>query len=145
MNFTQAISAGFSNYVNFAGRAIRSEYWYWALFVVLGSIVARIIDAVIGIGLFNSIFGLAVLLPSIAVGVRRLHDLDRTGWWLLLDFIPVIGWIVLIVWFCSRGTVGANRFGPALKQQAGALHRPVFSGRFFAQLLRAPAIAHALA
>ena len=112
MNFTQAISSGFSNYVNFAGRAIRSEYWYWALFVVVGSIVARIIDAVIGIGLFNSIFGLGVLLPSIAVGVRRLHDLDRTGWWLLLDFIPVIGWIVLIVWFCSRGTVGANRFGP---------------------------------
>jgi uncharacterized membrane protein YhaH (DUF805 family) len=112
MNFTQAISSGFSNYVNFAGRSIRSEYWYWALFVVLGSIVARIIDAVIGIGLFNSIFGLAVLLPSIAVGVRRLHDLDRTGWWLLLDFIPVIGWIVLIVWFCGRGTVGANRFGP---------------------------------
>jgi uncharacterized membrane protein YhaH (DUF805 family) len=112
MNFTQAISSGFSNYVNFAGRAIRSEYWYWVLFVLLGSIAARIIDAVLGIGLFNSIFGLAVLLPSIAVGVRRLHDLDRSGWWLLLDLIPLIGWIVLIVWFCGRGTPGANRFGP---------------------------------
>jgi uncharacterized membrane protein YhaH (DUF805 family) len=112
MNFTQAISSGFSNYVNFAGRAIRSEYWYWTLFFFIGSIVASIIDAVLGIRMFDTIFGLAVLLPSIAVGVRRLHDLDRTGWWLLLGFIPLIGAIVLIVWFCSRGTVGANRFGP---------------------------------
>jgi uncharacterized membrane protein YhaH (DUF805 family) len=112
MNFTQAISSGFSNYVNFAGRAIRSEYWYWALAVLIGSIVTEIIDALLGIRLFNPIFGLAVLLPSIAVGVRRLHDLDRSGWWLLLGFIPLIGAIVLIVWFCSRGTIGANRFGP---------------------------------
>jgi uncharacterized membrane protein YhaH (DUF805 family) len=112
MNFTQAISSGFSNYVTFAGRAIRSEYWYWTLFFFIGSIVAGIIDAVLGIRVFDTIFGLAVLLPSIAVGVRRLHDLDRSGWWLLLGFIPLIGAIVLLIWFCSRGTVGANRFGP---------------------------------
>jgi len=112
MNFTQAVSSGFSNYVNFAGRATRSEYWYWVLFVIVASIVASITDVVLGIRLFKPIFGLAVLLPSIAVGIRRLHDLDRCGWWLLLNFIPLIGAIVLIVWFCSRGTVGANRFGP---------------------------------
>ena len=94
MNFTQAISSGFSNYVNFAGRAIRSEYWYWVLFVIVVSIVASIIDAVLGTTLFNPIFSLAVLLPSIAVGVRRLHDLDRSGWWLLLSLIPLIGAIV---------------------------------------------------
>jgi uncharacterized membrane protein YhaH (DUF805 family) len=112
MNFTQAISSGFSNYVNFAGRAIRSEYWYWVLFVIIAMIVTSIIDVVLGIRLFEPIFALAVLLPGIAVGVRRLHDLDRSGWWLLLGFIPLIGAIVLIVWFVGRGTPGPNRFGP---------------------------------
>ena len=124
MNFTQAISSGFSNYVNFAGRAIRSEYWYWVLFVIVVSIVASIIDAVLGTTLFNPIFSLAVLLPSIAVGVRRLHDLDRSGWWLLLGLIPLIGAIVLIVWFVGRGTPGANRFGPDPLGLIGLSPRP---------------------
>ena len=124
MNFTQAISSGFSNYVNFAGRAVRSEYWYWVLFVIVVSIVASIIDAVLGTTLFNPIFSLAVLLPSIAVGVRRLHDLDRSGWWLLLGLIPLIGAIVLIVWFVGRGTPGANRFGPDLLGLIGLSPRP---------------------
>jgi uncharacterized membrane protein YhaH (DUF805 family) len=115
MNFTQAISSGFHNYINFTGRAARSEYWFWTLFTVLVSIVASLID----LGLFRSfdfsplstIVSLGTLLPSLAVAVRRLHDLDRTGWWLLL-VITVIGAIVLLVWFCMRGTAGANRFGP---------------------------------
>ena len=112
MNFVQAISSGFSNYVAFRGRAIRSEYWYWVLFTVIGNIVAEIIDAVLGITAIDPLFGLAVLLPSIAVAIRRLHDLDRTGWWILIGLIPIIGWIILIIWYCSRGTVGSNRFGP---------------------------------
>jgi len=115
MNFTQAISSGFQNYINFTGRAARSEYWFWTLFTVLVSIVASLID----LGLFRSfdfsplstIVSLGTLLPSVAVGVRRLHDLDRTGWWLLL-VITVIGAIVLLVWFCMRGTAAPNRFGP---------------------------------
>ncbi|HKM88768.1 MAG TPA: DUF805 domain-containing protein [Xanthobacteraceae bacterium] len=111
MNFGQAITSGFSNYVNFSDRAIRSEYWYWFLFVVLCQIATMIIDSVIGVQLTTSILSLAVLLPGIAVGVRRLHDLDRTGWWLLLGLVPLIGAIVLIVWFCTRGTPGPNRFG----------------------------------
>ena len=124
MNFTQAISSGFSNYVNFAGRAIRSEYWYWVLFVLIATIATSIIDLVLGITLFEPIFSLAVLLPSIAVGVRRLHDLDRSGWWLLLGFIPLIGAIVLIVWFCGSGTPGANRFGPDPLGVIGLSPRP---------------------
>jgi uncharacterized membrane protein YhaH (DUF805 family) len=112
MNFGQAISSGFSNYVNFSGRASRSEYWYWFLFVVLGQIVTMIIDSVIGIQLTTGIFSLVVLLPGIAVGVRRLHDLDRSGWWLLLGLVPLVGAIVLIIWFCTGGTPGPNRFGP---------------------------------
>ena len=112
MNFGQAISSGFSNYVNFSDRAYRSEYWYWFLFVVLGQFVTAIVDSVIGIQLTTGIFSLVVLLPGIAVGVRRLHDLDRSGWWLLLVFVPLVGTIILIVWFCTRGTPGPNRFGP---------------------------------
>ncbi len=112
MNFGQAISSGFSNYVNFSDRAYRSEYWYWFLFVVLGQFVTAIVDSVIGIQLTTGIFSLVVLLPGIALSVRRLHDLDRTGWWLLLAFVPLVGTIILIVWFCTRGTPGPNRFGP---------------------------------
>jgi uncharacterized membrane protein YhaH (DUF805 family) len=111
MNFVDSIKLGFSNYVNFTGRACRSEYWYWILFAVIGAIVARIIDYVIGAPVVYTIFGLAVLLPNIAIGVRRLHDTDRSGWWLFLSFIPLVGAIILIVWFCTKGTDGPNRFG----------------------------------
>jgi uncharacterized membrane protein YhaH (DUF805 family) len=121
MNFGEAISSGFSNYVNFAGRAIRSEYWYWVLFVFLAEIVTGIVDFVLGVQITTTIFGLAVLLPGLAVAVRRLHDLDRSGWWVLLALIPLIGAIVLLVWFCSRGTEGSNRFGPDPLAGAGQM------------------------
>jgi uncharacterized membrane protein YhaH (DUF805 family) len=112
MNFAEAIRSGFSNYVNFSTRALRSEYWYWVLFAIIGVIVAEIIDHIFGIVAVYPLFALATFLPGIAVGVRRLHDLDRSGWWLLLTFIPLVGAIILIIWFCGRGTAGANRFGP---------------------------------
>ena len=111
MNFGAAIASGFSHYVNFSGRAIRSEYWYWVLFVILAEIVTSIIDYVIGAQITTGLFGLATFLPSLAVAIRRLHDVDRSGWWLLLAFIPLVGTIILIVWFCARGTPGPNRFG----------------------------------
>ena len=112
MGFGDAIKSGFSNYVNFSDRASRSEYWYWVLFVVLAEIVTSIIDYAIGYEVTTSLFGLAVLLPGISVAIRRLHDLDRSGWWVFLVCIPLIGAIVLIIWYCSRGTEGPNRFGP---------------------------------
>jgi len=116
MSFVEAIQSGFSNYVNFSGRAVRSEYWYWVLFVVLLSIVTNIIDAVIsgtsGFAILSTIVSLALFLPGLAVGIRRLHDLDKSGWWTLLIFIPLVGAIILIVWACTRGTLGPNRFGP---------------------------------
>jgi len=122
MNFTQAIQSGFGNYVTFSGRAPRSEYWYWALFTFVAQIVANVLDAGIGMGLVSGLLSLALLLPSIAVGVRRLHDIDRTGWWLLIAFTG-IGIILLIVWACIKGTEGANRFGP--DPLAGLLSPPV--------------------
>ena len=112
MGFTEAIQSGFRNYVNFNGRAARSEYWYWALFVFIVSIVARAIDAAVGGFIVHFLVTLALVLPSIAVGVRRLHDRDKSGWWLLLAFVPIIGEIILIIWFVRRGTFGPNRFGP---------------------------------
>ena len=118
MNFLEAISSGFRNYVNFSGRAIRSEFWYWTLFVfvlvgVLGIIDQRLNPGV-SMGAFsilNALVSLALFLPGLAVSIRRLHDIDRTGWWLLLGF-TVIGAFVLIYWACQRGTPGPNRFGP---------------------------------
>jgi uncharacterized membrane protein YhaH (DUF805 family) len=112
MGFGEAISAGFSNYVNFRDRASRSEYWYWILFVIIADAVAGIIDAALDIHVVTSVFGLVTLIPNITVAIRRLHDLDRTGWWILIGFIPLVGWIVLLIWYCTRGTAGSNRFGP---------------------------------
>ena len=90
MGFGQAISSGFSNYVNFSDRACRSEYWFWFLFVIIGNIVTMGIDYALGIQVISALFSLAVLLPGIAIAVRRLHDLDRSGWWILLVLIPLI-------------------------------------------------------
>ena len=115
MTFQEAIASGFRNYVNFSGRAPRSEYWYWVLFVVLVSIALSILDRAVfpfsEISPLSTIWSLAAFLPGLAVSVRRLHDTDHVGWWLLLWF-TIIGIIVLIVWYCTPGTPGANRFGP---------------------------------
>ena len=109
------------NYCNFEGRAPRSEYWWFTLFLALLEIVTSVLDGFLGtytvtssgkmIGFINLIFLLAILLPSIAVAVRRLHDTDRSGWFYLLIFIPLIGSIVLIIFFIQQGTNGRNRFG----------------------------------
>jgi uncharacterized membrane protein YhaH (DUF805 family) len=112
MGFWQAIVSGFSNYVSFSGRAVRSEYWYWTLFVFLCDVAALLIDTAIGVYVVSSLVHLAVLLPSVGLFVRRLHDLDRSAWWWLIALIPIVGWIVLIIWFCTKGTLGSNRFGP---------------------------------
>ena len=111
MNFTQAVQSGFNKYVTFSGRAPRSEYWYWALFSFIVQIVANMLDMAMGMGLISGLLSLALLLPSIAVGIRRLHDIDRTGWWLLIAFTG-IGIILLIVWACIKGTDGPNLYGP---------------------------------
>jgi uncharacterized membrane protein YhaH (DUF805 family) len=114
MNFQQAIQQGFTNYFNFGGRAPRSEFWYWQLFLLVGGLVAELFDYGTGfrIPAFSTLFWLATVIPDIAVYVRRLHDTDRSGWWLLLFFVPLIGAIVLLVWFCTKGADGHNRFGP---------------------------------
>jgi uncharacterized membrane protein YhaH (DUF805 family) len=119
MSFVDAIKSGFSKYVTFSGRAYRSEYWYWVLFVVIASLVALTLDSAIlgyspsGASPITGIFDLVTFRPSLALAARRLHDMDRTAWWLLIAFTG-IGSILLIIWFCFRGTQGPNRFGPDL-------------------------------
>jgi uncharacterized membrane protein YhaH (DUF805 family) len=149
-------------YAQFTGRSTRREFWMWVLFVIIVTIVLSILDGMLGLGGHNSyastdlsgpgtsgysygaatrggwlanLFGLAVLVPNLAVSVRRLHDLDRSGWWIVMPVAPyglaiammaghsfvvggimvllgLVSAIVLLVWYCLRGTAGPNRFGP---------------------------------
>ena len=110
MGFGDAIKSGFNKYVTFSGRAPRSEYWFWSLFTIIASIVAGIVDGILDLGFVGAIVSLGLFLPSLAVAIRRLHDIDRTGWWVLIS-LTGIGIILLIVWACIKGTAGANRFG----------------------------------
>lgn len=111
MEFQEAVKAGFNNYANFSGRASRSEFWYWILFCFILNIVSGFIDTILGLPLTGLLIFFGLLVPNIAVGIRRLHDTDRSGWWYLLNFVPVIGWIILIIWCATKGTDGPNRFG----------------------------------
>lgn len=104
-------------YATFSGRARRTEYWMFVLVNLLVSIALGVGDAVLGTatddgtGILGSIYALGVLLPSIAVGVRRLHDMNKSGWWMLLAIVPLVN-VVLLVFFVQQGTVGPNRYGP---------------------------------
>ncbi len=105
-------------YAVFSGRARRMEYWMFFLINLIISIALGFIDMTlgtinmqVGLGLFGGVYALAVLIPSIAVTVRRLHDTDRSGWWLLILFVPVIGPIILLVFMILGSTSGQNRFG----------------------------------
>jgi uncharacterized membrane protein YhaH (DUF805 family) len=111
MDFAQAVKSGFKNYVGFEGRASRSEYWYWTLFSIIAAMVAGSLDTIGGFGFFGAIVSLGLFLPSLAIMFRRLHDIDRTAWWILISF-TIIGALLLLFWACLRGTVGPNRFGP---------------------------------
>jgi uncharacterized membrane protein YhaH (DUF805 family) len=110
-------------YAVFGGRSRRTEYWYFVLFNIIVTIVLGLIDALLGTrssyagaGLLSGIYSLAVLIPTLAVTVRRLHDIDRTGWWILIGLVPLIGGIVLLVFALLDGTPGSNQYGPNPKE-----------------------------
>ena len=120
MNFFDAVKICFVKYVNFSGRATRSELWLFTLFVFIVSLMLMFIDLLIS-GVFfmeydeplaplSTIFFIAILIPSFAVCVRRLHDVNRSGWWLLIE-LTFIGIIPLIYWWCKKSDEGENRFG----------------------------------
>jgi uncharacterized membrane protein YhaH (DUF805 family) len=127
MGFAEAVQTCLQKYVGFSGRARRSEYWWFFLFTVLVSMVASVLDSIFGtmsdttnVGLIGSIASLALLLPSIAVAIRRLHDTSRSGWWILIGLIPIVGWIILIVFYC-QDSHGENQYGPSPKAVAPAV------------------------
>ena len=120
MNFQTSIKTCFEKYAVFSGRASRSEFWFFLLFGLLGGIIAMIIDSMIlgysieEDGPINLIFNILILLPSLAVGSRRLHDIGRSGWWQLI-YITIIGIILLIVWFATIGSSKKNEYGAHIK------------------------------
>lgn len=101
MTFGEAISDGFSKYATFSGRTSRSGYWWFYLFYILVLVGASILDAAIKTPVLTALAVLALFLPTLAVLVRRLHDTDHSGWWVLISFVPIVGTIVLIVFACT--------------------------------------------
>lgn len=99
MTVQESIRVCFSKYVEFTGRAGRPEYWWFMLFIVVVSVVLSMVSNTV-----SAVFSLATLLPSISAATRRLHDTGRSGWWQLIAFVPIIGWIVLIVFLVQEGT-----------------------------------------
>ena len=113
--FLGALKDGFARFVDFKTRSTRSQYWWFTLWSVIVSIITGIIDVSLGmgdtgpVGLLTS---LVLFLPSLAVAIRRLHDIGRTGWWMLLVFIPILGWIVLLFFYCTKSQETHNKWGP---------------------------------
>ena len=105
MTFVESIKVCISKYAEFNGRATRPEFWWWCLFTVLAGVALSVVSNVLSV-----LFSLGTLLPSLAVCARRLHDTNRSGWWQLVGLVPLLGWIVLIVW-CVQEAKEPNNFG----------------------------------
>lgn len=102
----------FNSYAGFGGRSSRSEFWWWMLFTFIVGCVCSFISVMADTTVISGLVSLAFLLPNIAISVRRLHDIGKSGWWYLLNLIPIIGSIVLIVWYCQPSQEFANEYGP---------------------------------
>ncbi len=122
MTFGDAVKSGFEHYAKFDGRASRPAYWWWILFVFLVGIAVDIIGlALHGVPVTSAIVGLALLLPNLSVSIRRLHDTGRTGWWILIGLVPLIGFIVLLIFYLQPSDQGANQYGPPMDSVAPAV------------------------
>ena len=99
-------------YVTFEGRARRKEYWMFVLMNFIFSIAIATVGVLLNVVILADIYNLAVLLPTLAVGSRRLHDTGRSAWWMLIGLVPLVGAIVLLIFFAQEGEKGDNRFGP---------------------------------
>lgn len=126
MSFVEAVRSCFSQYVGFSGRSRRSEYWWFVLFNILAGMVASILDAAVGMsgprgnGPVEVLVSLALFLPGLAVWCRRMHDIGKSGWWWLLAFIPIVGWIIMLIWAVRDSDPAPNRYGPSPKAAYGA-------------------------
>jgi len=136
MNFTEAVKTCFSKAFDFQGRASRSEYWFWVLFLLTCNFALGFLEGLIGprnllaadIAALNLLFFALTFMPGLSVTIRRLHDTGRTGWWWLINLVPVIGWIVMLFFAIQEGEGRQNAYGPEpeehrrfrLKQAGGA-------------------------
>ena len=128
MGYTDAVKFGFIRYFDFTTRSSRSEFWWWILFTFLVGVALVIVNSILfgpsiqqsdaggtyvhfGGGVFGTIFEVVILIPTIAICCRRLHDTDKSGWRQLLAIIPIIGWCILLYWFVQPGEDGQNSFG----------------------------------
>ena len=122
MNSFEYYKKCWQKYSFFRGRARRAEYWYFVLYNFLLTFAVSLVDAYTfgvndnGTGLFGGLYSLAIFIPSLAVGVRRMHDTGRSGWTLLWNLVPVIGWIILLVYSCQDSQPGGNKWGPNPKE-----------------------------
>jgi uncharacterized membrane protein YhaH (DUF805 family) len=131
MNFMDSVRACLNNYANFSGRARRSEFWWFILFNFAAQIAASIVDAIvasiIGFSVLAFIVMLALFVPGLAVSIRRLHDTGRSGWWILLGLIPLVGIVVLIIWYATDGQPGPNQYGENPKGGFGAMPQQAYA------------------
>ncbi len=126
MSLMESIKTCFGKYITFAGRASRSEFWWFVVFIILGGVIAGMLDNMLfgprlvmlpgggfvySAGWVGILFVLATILPNWAVTVRRLHDIGKSGWWILIGLIPLVGIILLIVWYATAGNKGNNSYG----------------------------------
>lgn len=101
-----------NHYFDFNGRARRAEFWWFILVVMVISIVLNVLDSMVHLGgILGGLFSLAILLPELGVMVRRLHDTNRSGWWLFIALVPLVGIVLLIIWYAAEGTKGSNTYG----------------------------------
>jgi uncharacterized membrane protein YhaH (DUF805 family) len=115
VSFVDAIRSVFSKYATFSGRARRSEFWWFTLFAFILYVIVGIIDAAAGNQVLGIIVTLGLIVPSLAVTARRLHDTGKSGWWILIGLIPFVGAIVLLVFECMDSQPGSNQYGPSPK------------------------------
>ncbi len=121
-NFRRIVT---TQYIDFEGRTARDVFWYYVLAYIVLYVIASVLESILGFGALGP-FGyfyynprpltglllLALLLPSLGIAARRLHDTGRSAWWLLIGLIPLVGWLILVYWYVRPGTVGTNQFGP---------------------------------
>lgn len=112
MKFDEAVRTVFGKYATFDGRAGRSEFWYWALFTFLVSLVFNVLSMYVAssLGYVGNLFSLATIIPSVAVGARRMHDIGKSGWWQLVNLVPVLGWLYFI-YLAAQPSGSANAYG----------------------------------
>jgi len=130
MDFIGAVKQAFRKYLDFSTRATRAEFWYFLIFLIIAGSILTVVEGQIfpqaaqptagfsfsmgmdaSNGPISAIFSLLTVIPWFSATARRLHDVDKSGWWMLFGFIPIIGWIAMLIWLTKRGGVGANRFG----------------------------------